>query len=181
MGKNECKHSKSEDSTLFENTVGEVQPVNARKRHQAETKRKARANSRRKDEQQVLLDMHTGAADPAPPDFSEEHSFARGFVGRRTMRELRRGKLAVQAELDLHGLTREQARLELQDFLEACATRRLRCVRVVHGKGLGSGPNGPVLKTAVNRWLRRWDDVAAFCPARQCDGGAGALYVLLRN
>ncbi len=112
---------------------------------------------------------------------ADELSFQRNSVSRKLMRELRRGKLAVQAELDLHGYTRADAHTELQDFIDECTDRNLRCVRVVHGKGLGSGPDGPVLKGAVNGWLRRWNEVRAFCPARTQDGGTGALYVLLRS
>jgi DNA-nicking Smr family endonuclease len=67
----------------------------------------------------------------------------------------------------------------LRQFLNDCVTRRLRCVRVIHGKGLRSGPGGPVLKHVVNHWLRKIENVAAFASARPVDGGTGAVYVLL--
>ena len=97
------------------------------------------------------------------------------------MRKLARGKYAVQAEIDLHGMTVEEARPRLADFIEYNARSGKSCVRVVHGKGLGSGQRGPVLKSSVNRWLRRWDYVLAFVSTRQVDGGTGAIYVLLSD
>jgi len=97
------------------------------------------------------------------------------------MRKLARGNYAVQAEIDLHGMTVLEAKPRLAEFIEECARSGHRCVRVVHGKGLGSGQRGPVLKASVNRWLRRWDHVLAFVSTRQVDGGTGAVYVLLQD
>ena len=78
-------------------------------------------------------------------------------------------------------MTLEEARPALSDFIHYSASQGNYCVRVVHGKGLGSGHRGPVLKNAVNRWLRRWDCVLAFVSTRQVDGGTGAVYVLLQD
>ena len=99
---------------------------------------------------------------------------------RETNTRLRKRHWPVQDELDLHGMTRDTARDQVGDFLRRAMLRGLRCVRVIHGKGYRSGARGPVLKTAVNTWLRRNHDVVAFTSARAIDGGAGALYVLLR-
>ena len=81
----------------------------------------------------------------------------------------------------MHGMTVAEAKPRLAAFIERCARNDKLCIRVVHGKGLGSGERGPVLKMSVNRWLRQWDAVLAFVSARQVDGGTGALYVLLRK
>jgi len=97
------------------------------------------------------------------------------------MRRLRRGYYRVEAELDLHGLIVAEAKRELRDFLARCIARQQRCVRIIHGKGLGSGPRGPVLKQAVNVILRRTENVVAFCSANPRDGGTGAIYVLLQG
>jgi DNA-nicking Smr family endonuclease len=97
------------------------------------------------------------------------------------MRKLSRGGFSVQAEIDLHGMTVAEARPRLQEFIETCAQDGKLCIRVVHGKGLGSGRRGPVLKQKVNRWLRQWDTVLAFVSTRQVDGGTGAIYVLLKQ
>lgn len=107
-------------------------------------------------------------------------SFARSGVRTQVMRRLRRGLYPIEDELDLHGLTQTAARDQLSDFLARSRDGGCRCVRIVHGKGYRSGVRGPVLKTAVNLWLRRHMDVMAFVSARAIDGGAGAMYVLLR-
>ena len=97
------------------------------------------------------------------------------------MRKLARGGYSVQAEIDLHGMTLAEAKPRLADFIDFSTSEGKLCVRVVHGKGLGSGERGPVLKNAVNRWLRNWDSVLAFVSTRQVDGGTGAIYVLLQR
>ena len=107
-------------------------------------------------------------------------SFQRAGVRIDVMRRLRRGLYPVDDELDLHGLTQSAARNQLADFLAHSRDGGLRCVRIIHGKGYRSGARGPVLKIAVNLWLRRHMDVMAFVSARAIDGGAGAVYVLLR-
>ena len=78
-------------------------------------------------------------------------------------------------------MTQDEARDYLRDFIDKASASGKTCVRVVHGKGLGSGLRGPVLKKSVNRWLRRWDPVLAFVSTPQVDGGTGAVYVLLRK
>jgi DNA-nicking Smr family endonuclease len=108
-------------------------------------------------------------------------SFQRAGVRTQVMRRLRRGLYSIDDELDLHGLNQTEARNRLADFIVGSRDGGCRCVRIVHGKGYRSGARGPVLKTAVNLWLRRHMDVMAFVSARAIDGGAGAVYVLLRG
>jgi DNA-nicking Smr family endonuclease len=107
-------------------------------------------------------------------------SFQRAGVRIQSVRRLRRGLYPVEDELDLHGFSQTAARRQLADFIARSRDAGCRCVRIVHGKGYRSGARGPVLKTAVNLWLRRHLDVMAFVSARPIDGGAGAVYVLLR-
>jgi DNA-nicking Smr family endonuclease len=113
-------------------------------------------------------------------DTDEQLSYARVGVSPDTLRKLRRGHWIIQAQLDLHGLRRDQAREALVEFLRSAAKRGLRCVRIIHGKGLGSVNKEPVLKNKVRNWLVQKDEVIAFCQARAADGGAGALVVLLK-
>ena len=96
------------------------------------------------------------------------------------MADLERGAIEVGLEVDLHGLSVELARRTLAEFLAECRHRRVRCARIIHGKGRGS-EHQPVLKQKVNYWLRLYDEVLAFCSATRRDGGTGACYVLLRN
>jgi DNA-nicking Smr family endonuclease len=109
----------------------------------------------------------------------DEWAFLRPGVSRQTLRRLRRGYWNIEAQLDLHGFTREEARHELAVFLDASSKRGFRCVRVIHGKGLSSPNHDPVLKTRVGNWLAQRADVLAFCQARPEEGGSGAVLVLL--
>jgi DNA-nicking Smr family endonuclease len=115
-----------------------------------------------------------------PVSGGEALSFHRPGVGPQIVRRLRRGLYPVDDELDLHGFTESAARQHLAEFIAMSRDAGHRCVRIIHGKGYRSGARGPVLKTAVNLWLRRHHDVIAFVSARTIDGGTGALYVLLR-
>ncbi|HWR86867.1 MAG TPA: Smr/MutS family protein, partial [Acidiferrobacterales bacterium] len=110
----------------------------------------------------------------------DEPTFLRGGLPRSVLRDLRRGRWVVQEEVDLHGANREQAHHMLSAFLGDCLKRELRCVRVIHGKGLRSPGREPVLKRCVQVWLARHDGVLAYCQARPSEGGAGAMVVLLR-
>ena len=107
-------------------------------------------------------------------------SFRRRDVGPEVVRKLRRGVWALQGELDLHGLRRDEARERVAAFLRDAARNGLRCVRIIHGKGNGSPGREPVLKAKVRSWLVQRAEVLAFTQARASEGGHGALIVLLR-
>lgn len=113
-------------------------------------------------------------------DMGDEAAFLRDGIARRVLTDLRRGRWVVQAELDLHGLTREEARDALAHFLAEALQQGRRCLRLIHGKGLGSPGQEPVLKHLSRAWLARREDILAFCQARPQDGGEGALLILLR-
>jgi DNA-nicking Smr family endonuclease len=170
---------KDEDRELFRAAVRDVRPLGQPKRALEREKRRARAASRRADEAAVLAESLRFDALDLDVESGDELSFRREGVSESVLRRLRRGEYAVRDEIDLHGLTQDEARAALAAFLAEAALHGHRCLRVIHGKGLGSGHRGPVLKSAVNRWLRRHGAVRAFCSARRNDGGTGALYVLL--
>ncbi|MES2015879.1 MAG: Smr/MutS family protein [Pseudomonadota bacterium] len=107
-------------------------------------------------------------------------SFTRAGIGADVVRKLRKGAWPVQDELDLHGMRRDTARDQLGDFLSRAAKRKLRCVCVIHGKGLGSAGGEPVLRSMVHSWLEQKDDVIAFCAANVDGRSHGALLVLLK-
>ena len=112
-------------------------------------------------------------------DTDEALSFRRPGMGPDVVRKLRRGGWSIQGQLDLHGLRREEARESLSQFIRDARRVGWRCVRVVHGKGLGSPGKTPVLKARVQGWLIQKNEVLAFVQARPAEGGAGALVVLL--
>ncbi|MFO1377565.1 MAG: Smr/MutS family protein [Steroidobacteraceae bacterium] len=141
--------------------------------------RHPRAGQRRADEREVLRESLTTSPVALDVETGEELLFRRAGVPADVLRGLRRGRYTVAAELDLHGLTEREAKQVLRDFLAEALDHDHRCVRIVHGKGRGSGPRGPVLKRAVNHWLRQTAAVQAFASARSADGGTGAVYVLL--
>jgi DNA-nicking Smr family endonuclease len=168
-----------DDRDLFRAAVRDVRPLRQTRPAPPPARRRAQAASRRADEARVLADSLALDADELGVETGEELAWRREGVPESVVRRLRRGRFAQRDELDLHGMTQAEARLAVLGFLSECVDRDLRCVRIIHGKGRGSGHRGPVLKLAVNRWLRRNDAVRAFCSARRADGGTGALYVLL--
>lgn len=169
------------DADLFRRSVGGVRPLERDFVEPLKKRPPPRARFTREDELAVIQESLHGEIEDLESSAGERLKFRRPEVGERTLKRLARGRYAVQAELDLHGMTATQAEEALRNFISGCLLAGHRCVRIVHGKGLGSGVGGPVLKVRVNAWLRRWREVLAFVSARQVDGGSGAVYVLLRR
>jgi DNA-nicking Smr family endonuclease len=133
------------------------------------------------DERRVLQEALSDEFDTSTLlDVDDAMSFRRPGVGTDVTRKLRRGDWSIQREIDLHGLRRDDAREALAGFVREAHRLGIRCVRVVHGKGLGSPGKTPVLKGKVQGWLIQKNEVMAFVQARASDGGAGALVVLLK-
>lgn len=139
------------------------------------------ATQRVRNERQVL-EASLSDSDPWEAGFEigDELNFLRDGLAGDTLRKLRRGHWKIQGELDLHGLTVAEARPVMVDFLNYCLRGGLRCVRIIHGKGLGSKNQMPVLKRKVAGWLMQRDEILAFCQARRTEGGGGAAVVLLK-
>jgi len=168
-----------DDLRAFREAMHGVRPLPPRETANAAPKPRPAARFTRAEEREVLRESLLPPADPALLDTGEELSFRRAGVGMDVFRRLRRGQFAVASEIDLHGLGRHAAHEALREFIAEAVERGQGCVRVIHGKGRGSGQRGPVLKHVVNHWLRRMDGVLAFASARPVDGGTGAAYVLL--
>jgi DNA-nicking Smr family endonuclease len=166
----------------FRAAVADVTPLPPHGRHRVPgPRRPADPVSRLRDDEDVL---HASVSDEIDVesllDTDEALSYRAGGIGPDVLRRLRRGHWTIQAHVDLHGHRVEEARHSLGLFLRRCLRHGLRCVRVVHGKGLGSKDRVPVLKGKVRAWLVQRAEVIAFCQARPADGGSGALIVLLR-
>lgn len=171
-----------QERRIFELSVGPVTRLAAQQARVLHERQRPAPEplQREADERQVLLQALSDDFDvDTLLETDESLSFRRPEISQEVVRKLRRGHWSLQAQLDLHGLRRDQAREALGHFIQESARRGLRCVRVVHGKGNGSPGREPVLKARVRRWLVQKNQVLAFVQARASDGGSGALMVLL--
>src|SRR5689334_9691459 len=140
------------------------------------------AQQRQKDDHDVLRDSLSETSDAEIAfEAGEEVAYVRPGVSRLVLRRLRAGQWAVQDTLDLHGLRWDEARPLLADCVAQALKRGLRCLLVIHGKGLRSKNQEPVLRGKVASWLTQRGEVLAFCQARPADGGSGAVVILLRG
>jgi len=170
------------EANVFREAVGAVAPLKVSARAQHPRVRPAPiAHQHQRDEAAALAESISDELDSdAVLDADEQASWRREGIAPDVTRKLRRGHWIIQSELDLHGFRVGEAREMLGEFLRDAIKHRQRCVRVIHGKGHGSIGKQPVLKGKVRGWLMQKDEVLAFCQARECDGGGGALIVLLR-
>ena len=162
--------------------VMQVEPLRAPRRHApAPVAPLPTPRSRHRDDEEVLRSALSDDIDvDSLLDTDDSLSWRAAGIGPDVVRRLRRGAWAIQAEIDLHGHRVDEAREALAAFLRGALQRDQRCVRVIHGKGLGSQGKTPVLKGKVRGWLVQRQEVIAFCQARAAEGGSGALVVLLR-
>jgi DNA-nicking Smr family endonuclease len=169
------------DDDEFRRAVADVQPMAAPRRLPPGAAKPAPvARQTRLDERSALAESMGPMSLDDALDSGEELVFLREGLARPVLRKLRRGHWVIEDSLDLHGMNRVEAALSVAEFLRRCGLRRLRCVRIVHGKGLGSHNREPVLKGKLRRWLALREEVLAFCQAPATQGGAGAALVLLR-
>jgi DNA-nicking Smr family endonuclease len=170
------------ERSLFVRAAGEVKPIREHRRvHLAPDQPAPVAVQQQLDDQRVLQEAISDEFDATTLlDIDDALSYRRPGIGTDVTRKLRRGDWSLQGEIDLHGLRREDAREALAAFIRESHKRGWRCVRVVHGKGLGSPGKTPVLKGKVQGWLIQKNEVLAFVQARGDEGGAGALVVLLK-
>lgn len=168
-----------DDLAAFRDAMRGVRPIAAEER--VERRRRPRPVPRfsQDDEQRVLAESLAGDPASAMLETGDELLYLREGANPKLLRRLRRGEFRIAAEADLHGLNERQAGDAIRDFLAEARRERWQCVRIIHGKGLRSGPAGPVLKAKTASVLRRREDVLAFASARPVDGGTGAVLVLL--
>ncbi|MCL1962074.1 MAG: Smr/MutS family protein [Desulfovibrionaceae bacterium] len=169
------------EQELFARAIGPTQPLRAHGRVvHASAPALPEPRQRQRDEQAALRESISDQFDASTLLHVDEYlSFRRPGIGADVTARLRRGHWAVQGQIDLHGLRTDEARQALGQFLRQAQRAGWRCVRVVHGKGLGSPGRTPVLKDKVHGWLAQKQEVLAFVQARPLQGGAGALVVLL--
>lgn len=174
-----------DEATLFRRHMNGVAPLESGEYVPPETRGEPPAE--RDDDAEAMAMLADLVSGGALFDISDSDEFMEGIahgLDRRLLRKLRRGFFSVQAHKDLHGLTRAEAKEQVTAFLRECRLQGRRCVLLVHGRGLNSKDQVPVLKEALKVWLARGGIakmVLAFCSARPSDGGTGAVYVLLRK
>ena len=175
--------NKDDELNLFKQAVKGARPLETEARIQKKPKKpKPIPQQFIRDEQQALVDSLSDNYIPAHElESGEELLYLRTGQSPDVLSKLRRGFWVVQAQIDLHGLVSDEARAYVADFLSSCKKRNIRCVRIVHGKGLGSRNREPVLKHKLRSWLMQKDEVIAYAQAKPEDGGSGAVIVLLKS
>ena len=175
------QQQKDAEDNLFIRAAGAVKPLPDKRTALLKKERKVPTTLQyQRDEKAVLKEALSDEFDVSTLLETDEHlSFRRPGIGSDVTHKLRRGDWSIQRQLDLHGLRRDDAREALGHFIRKAHRQGIRCVRVVHGKGLGSPGKAPVLKSRVHSWLVQKNEVLAFVQAKPADGGGGALVVLL--
>ncbi len=178
------------DAHLFHQAMQHVTPLKQTDRIQINKKKPEpiklknnRFNSDRNDKDLPigLPELSDHWEDVTLAQLGDNSLFKRPGINQQTMRQLARGDWLIQAQLDLHGYRLEEARVAVHEFIESCIRSRLKCVQIIHGKGLSRQlDSGALLKEKVRHWLPQFKPVLAFCQAPEKQGGAGALFVLLK-
>jgi DNA-nicking Smr family endonuclease len=169
------------ERNLFTRAVGKVAPIANQERVWSPPQRLTpRPLQQDLDDEAVMHESMSDEFDISTLlDADDQLSFRRPGIGTDVTRKLRKGEWSIQGQIDLHGLRSDEARNAMGQFIRDAKRMGWRCVRVVHGKGLGSPGKEPVLKSKVQRWLVQKKEVLAFVQAKPSDGGGGALLVLL--
>ena len=169
------------ERNLFTRAVGKVAPIANQERVWSPPQRPTpRPLQQDLDDEAVMHESMSDEFDISTLlDADDQLSFRRPGIGTDVTRKLRKGEWSIQGQIDLHGLRSDEARNAMGQFIRDAKRMGWRCVRVVHGKGLGSPGKEPVLKSKVQRWLVQKKEVLACVQAKPSDGGGGALVVLL--
>lgn len=169
------------DPTLFREAVKDVRRLNTERRHLFKAFPKPIPKQFLLDEQQALADTLSDHYIPLEErETGEEMLYLRSGHSPDILKRLRRGQWVIQEYIDLHGMYRHEARAHVSSFISDCKKRGIRCVRIIHGKGLGSRNKEPILKDKLRGWLMQKDEVIAYAEAKKQDGGSGAVIVLLK-
>ena len=169
-----------EDLRLFAEAVGPVRRVRTHDRADARPQPAPEPKQFLLDEARVSAELLHSTIDPTQVEVGEELSFLKDGHSPRLLRQLKRGQYSIRDEIDLHQMTTAVARAAVKQFLDAARRQGQLCVKIIHGKGLRSRAEGPVIKRLVDGLLRRRADVIAFASAKPAEGGSGAVIVLLK-
>lgn len=170
-----------DDIALFRDAVGTVRRLERDRVSPASRRRRAVPLQRQIDDQAVMDELANAPFDFSTLENGDELQWLKPGLRPRILTRLRRGHWRIQDEIDLHQMTVKAASASVRTFLGEAERDGLSCVKIIHGKGLRSGPAGPRLKQMTARILSRRDRVIAFASAPPHDGGTGAVYVLLKS
>lgn len=177
--KTESKISQA-DRELFRSSIGNIIPLKNRPHLPHKKQPLPLLRKRVREESETLPDRLSDHYHPME-QHDEQLSFARSGLQKSTLKKLKKGYYLIEDRLDLHGYRRDTARPLLQEFLHYAQQRGFRCLMIIHGKGRSGKEEQPILKPLVASWLQQSEAVLAYCSARPKDGGAGALYLLLKR
>lgn len=169
------------DRTLFLESIGEVQRVHSDLAEPEAKPIRPHPRQRLLDEQRVTEELLLPLPESLDPDAAEPLRYLKDGYAPKLLSKLGRGQFSVRDTIDLHSMTQVEARLAIRDFLNENIDAGRLCVKIIHGKGMRSKGEGPVLKGLTDRMLRQRGDVIAFRSARHNDGGSGAVIVLLKG
>ena len=175
------KDNNKHEDLGFADLLGEIKVLSSDRVHRPKPKPRPVPQQTRQDNKRVMQELLVSPTEHEEMQPGDTLSYVQPGVQKQVFKKLKRGQYRIEAELDLHGMTKAQAQEALIEFIEQVRLEGLRCIRIIHGKGYGSSNKGPVIKPLVNRWLQRRAEVLAFCSARPVDGGTGAVYVLLKS
>jgi DNA-nicking Smr family endonuclease len=181
MSKERVARPSDEDLRLFAEAVGPVRRILSDQRVDGRQRPLPEPRQSQLDEARVTGELIRSAIDPADIEVGEELSYLKAGLSPRILRKLKRGQYSMADEIDLHQMTLGVARTAVKEFLDSARRTGKLCVKIIHGKGLRSRAEGPVIKRLVDSMLRRRNDVLAFASAKPADGGTGAVLVLLRQ
>lgn len=170
-----------EDLRLFAEAIGPVRPIKTRTATFARPQPAPEPLQSQLDEARVPVEMISSAIDPALIEVGEELSYLKPGLSPRLLRQLKRGHFSIADEMDLHQMTTGVARTAVKQFIDTSRRHGALCIKIIHGKGLRSRAEGPVLKRMVDGMLRQRADVLAFASAKPAEGGTGAVIVLLQH
>ncbi len=170
---------KGDEDSVFRDAMKDARPIAAPNRVEPYRRPPAPIPAKRLEDERAVLDELARATLDDDAEIEGDASYLRPGLPREILRKLRRTHWVIQDDLDLHGLAAEEAAAATAEFLAECRRLGLRCVRIVHGKGLRSAGREPILKKRVRKLLTRRDEVIAFVEPRSAHGGSGAVVVLL--
>jgi DNA-nicking Smr family endonuclease len=172
-----------EDKKLFQEAVKNVKPLKIKSKtiEVSTSKLKPIAKKLIEDEKRVLLDSISDEYIYDNIDSEDGLLYLRNGHSPDILNKLKKGYWVVQGSIDLHGMISQEAKSYIVDYIQDCKKRHIRCIRIIHGKGIGSKNKEPVLRNKVKNWLVQKDEVIAYAQAPRHDGGSGAVVVLLKE